>query len=150
MTAAFGTTVRAAPGSNATGIPIPDAVIESLGSSKKPPVIVRIGSYSYRTTVSSRWGGFIVPLSAERRDAAGVSAGEAIDVILELDLETRIVDVPRDLAAALDAAGTRGAFDALSPSRQKAQVTLVIDAKTAATRERRILAVISGLGDATR
>jgi hypothetical protein len=148
MTAAFRTTVQAAPGSKATGIPIPDEIIESLGSSRKPPVIVRIGGFSYRTTVSSRWGGFIVPLSAERREAAGLSAGDEIEVSLELDPETRIVEIPVDLATALEVSGTRAAFDALSPSRQKAQVALVGDAKTAGTRERRIAAVISELRDA--
>lgn len=40
----------------ATGIPVPEVVIASLGSSKKPALIVTIGEYTYRSTVGSMVG----------------------------------------------------------------------------------------------
>jgi hypothetical protein len=40
---------------------------------------------SYRTTVASRGGRFQVPLSAENRAAAGVAAGEQVDVEIQAD-----------------------------------------------------------------
>jgi len=43
-------------------------------------VRVTIGRHTYRTTVASRGGRFLVPLSAENRAAAGVAAGEQVDV----------------------------------------------------------------------
>ena len=54
-------------GRTATGIPIPDEVIESLGSSKRPPVTITINGYTYRTTAVPMGGRFFVPLSAANR-----------------------------------------------------------------------------------
>jgi len=59
----------------------------------------------------------------------------------------RVVDVPADLAEALDAVPpARRSFDALSYSRQRAHVLSVEGAKTDATRERRIAKVLADLG----
>ncbi len=127
---------------NATGIPVPDDVVAQLGGSKKPAVTVTIGDYIYRTTVASMYGGFIFPLSSEHRAAAGLSAGDPVEVTLELDLAPRTVEVPDDLAAALDAASLRPTFDALAPSHQKAHVTSVEGTKNPETRARRVAAVV--------
>jgi len=147
MAVIFTTIVLQAPGLQATGLPVPDDAVEALGHSKKPAVVVRVGDYSYRTTVSSRHGGFIVPLSAAHREAIGIAAGDEVEVVLELDLEPRTVDIPDDLAAALSAqAGARAAFDSLSPSKRAAHVAQVDGAKTPETRERRITGVLAQLG----
>ncbi|MGH3705185.1 MAG: YdeI/OmpD-associated family protein, partial [Agromyces sp.] len=58
----------------------------------------------------------------------------------------RTVEVPADLAAALDGAGARAAFDALSPSARKAHVSAVEGAKAAETRQRRIDGIVAKLG----
>jgi uncharacterized protein YdeI (YjbR/CyaY-like superfamily) len=55
------------------------------------------------------------------------------------------VEVPADLAAALDAAGVRVAFDALAFTYRKEHARSVVDAKTPATRERRIAKVVDTL-----
>lgn len=101
-------------GKTATGFQVPPEVVAQLGPGKKPKVTVRIGSHTYRSTVAVYGGQFMLPLSAENRSAAGVSAGDDIVVELELDTAERAVEVPQDLASALDAAGLRSAFDALS------------------------------------
>jgi uncharacterized protein YdeI (YjbR/CyaY-like superfamily) len=82
-------------------------------------------------------GRFLIPLNAENRAAAGVAAGDEVDVTLELDTEPRVVAVPADFAAAMDADGRR-TFDALSYTRQRELVEGIEGAKTPATRERRI------------
>ena len=46
-------------------------------------------------------GRCFVPLSAEHRTAAGVAAGDEVEVDIELDSEPREVAVPADLARAL-------------------------------------------------
>ena len=89
-------------GKTATGIEIPPEVVESLGAGKKPPVAVTINGHTYRSTVASRSGRFLVGVSAENRAAADVAAGDKIEVELELDDKPREVTVPDDLAAALD------------------------------------------------
>jgi len=96
----FRTTVELG-GKTATGMPVPPEVVEALGAGRKPPVRVTVGNHTYRSTVGSRGGVFLLPLSAENRAAAGVAAGDEVEVDVELDDQPREVAVPDDLAAAL-------------------------------------------------
>lgn len=146
MAETFSTTVFQPPGMNATGLPIPVAVVAALGSSKNPAITVSLKGYSYRSTVATRDGSYIVSLSSEHRAAAGVVAGEVVEVTIEMDTAPRTVEVPADLASALDASRTRAAFDALAPSKRKAFVVNVESAKAEDTRARRVAAIIAGLG----
>ncbi len=63
-------------GKTATGIEVPHEVIAALDSGKKPPVRVTLGDHTYRTTIAPRGERFLIPLSAENRESAGVSAGD--------------------------------------------------------------------------
>jgi Bacteriocin-protection, YdeI or OmpD-Associated/Domain of unknown function (DUF1905) len=133
-------------GKTATGFAVPDEVVEALGKGKRPPVTVRIGPHAYRSTVAVMDGRFMVPLSAENREAAGVAAGDETDVELELDTAARTVEVPDDFAAALDAEpAARRTFDALSNSNRKWHVLQVIGAKSDETRARRIAKSVATL-----
>jgi hypothetical protein len=134
----FHTTLRAA-GKTATGIEVPAELVERLGAGKKPAVSVTIGAHSYRSTIASRGERFLVGVSAENRAAAGVQAGDEIDVVIALDTAPREVIVPDDLAAALAAAPeARRFYDGLTYSDRKAHVTLVEGAGSPETRQRRI------------
>ncbi len=85
----------------------------------------------------------MLPLSAENREAAGVQPGERVEVTIEQDLEPRTVDVPQDLAAALEEVpGTRAVFDGLSYSARKEYVRQVESAKALETRQRRIAGIV--------
>ena len=145
MSVTFTTSIKQAPGMKATGIPIPDEVVAQLGSSKKPAVTITIGDYTYRTTIGIMGGQSLAPFSSEHRAASGLGAGDEIEVTIDLDTAPRTVEVPEDLASALDAAGARPAFDALSPSRQKAHVTSVEGTKNPETRARRVTAAVASL-----
>jgi hypothetical protein len=131
-------------GKTATGIQVPDEVVEKLGSGKRPPVVVTIGDYTYRTTVAPMGGGFWIPLAAEHREAAGVAAGQEVDVGLDLDTAPRDVAPPDDLSAAMDDAA-RAAFDGLAPSHKKEWVRWVEEAKKPETRTARIEKTVAGL-----
>jgi hypothetical protein len=131
-------------GKTATGIPIPDEVIEALGSSKRPPVAVTVNGHTYRTTAVRMGGRFLVPLSAENREAAGVAAGEDITVDIAPDTAPREVTLPDDLAAAMDDR-VRAAYDALSYSHRKEWVRWVEEAKKPETRATRIEKTVAGL-----
>lgn len=136
-------------GKTATGIEVPAEVVDALGSGKKPKVTVTINGYTYRSTVAVMGGRYLLPVAAEVRAGAGVAAGDEVDVEVELDTAPRVVEVPADLAAALDAApAARKAFDALSYSNQRGHVQSVDGAKTEATRQRRIAKVVDQLGSA--
>src|SRR3954452_20633873 len=126
-------------GKTATGLHIPDDVVAALGSGKRPAVRITIGGHTYRTTVASRGGRFLVPLSAENRAAAGVAAGERVDVEIQVATAPREVTVPPDLADALaHDSMAQHFFDALSYTHRKEWVRWIEAAKTPETREARI------------
>ena len=87
----------------ATGIQVPDEVIEALGGGKRPAVTLTVNGYTYRSTVATVSGRFMVGFNADHRAASGLGGGDAVDVDIELDTAPRIVEVPAELAAALDA-----------------------------------------------
>jgi hypothetical protein len=133
-------------GKTATGIEVPEEVVIGLNRGKRPPVRVTLRSYSYRTTVAPMSGSYWIPLSAEHRGGSGLSAGDDVEVDIEVDDEPRVVDVPADLAAALDQnPAARRAFDALSYSHQRQHVLAVEEAKKPETRQRRIDKTVADL-----
>jgi antitoxin component of MazEF toxin-antitoxin module len=141
----FRTTIELG-GKTATGMRVPPEVVEALGSGKRPAVRVTIGQHAYRSTVAVMGGAFMLPVSAEVRQAAGVAAGDDVEVELELDTAPREVDVPADFAAALDAdAEARRFFDGLSYSNRRRFVLGIEDAKTPETRQRRIDGAVAKL-----
>lgn len=146
MGATFTTTVVQAEGKNATGLRVPAEVITALGPQKRPKVMVSVNGYTYRSTVAAYGEVFMLPLSAEHRQAAGVMAGNEVEVRIALDTEPRTVDLPPDLAAALEAQpGARAAFDALGYSVRKEYVRQVESAKAQETRSRRIASIVAKL-----
>ena len=132
-------------GKTATGIEVPPEVVDSLGSGRKPAVTVTLnGRHTYRSSVASMGGVFMLPVSAEHRAGAGVAAGDVVDVDLELDTAPREVVVPQDLSDALDAdPAARAFFDGLSYSNRLRHVLAVDGAKTEETRQRRIAKAVS-------
>ena len=133
-------------GKTATGIEVPEDVVAALGSGQRPPVTVSLGGHTYRTTVARMGGRFLVPLSAENRTAAGVAAGDRVDVDIEADTGPREVTVPGDLAAALAQDGTaRATFDALSYTHRKEWVRWIEEAKRAETRASRLAKTVESL-----
>ena len=134
-------------GKTATGIELPADLVAALGSGKRPPVRVTIGGHAYRSTIAPMGGVFLVGVSAENRAAAGVAAGDEIDVEIELDTEPREVIVPADFAEALDGdSKAKQQFDKLSYSHKRQHVLAIEEAKTAETRQRRIAKAITMLG----
>ena len=126
-------------GKTATGIVVPPEVVADLGSSKKPAVKVTFNNHTYRTSIASMGGKYLIPVSAEIRAASGATAGDVLDIAVELDNEPREVTVPDDLSAALDASpDARHYFDALSYSNKLRHVLSINEAKSPETRERRI------------
>ncbi len=131
-------------GKTATGIAIPDEVVATLGESKRPAVTITLNGHTYRTTAVRMGGRFLVPLSAENREAAGVAAGDDVTVDIALDTAPREVELPADLAAAMDDAA-RTTYDGLSYTHRKEWVRWVEEAKKPETRASRIEKTVAGL-----
>lgn len=139
-------TVLQLEGKTATGIQVPEEIVQALGKTKKPPVRVTIGGHTYRSTVAAYGDVYMIPVAAEHRQAAGVKAGDEVEVTLELDTAPREVTVPPDFALALDQdAGAKQFFEGLSYSNKRRFVLNIEDAKTPETRQRRIDKAISNL-----
>jgi len=130
---------------NAEGIEVPEEIIKKLGSSRRPLVRVTIKKHTYRSAVAVVGGKFMIGVSVENRQAAGVQGGEEVDVTVELDLEPRTVEIPKDLKSALLEAGALEAFERSAPSMRKEYARQVQEAKAQETRERRISKIVEKL-----
>jgi hypothetical protein len=141
----FRTTVELG-GKTATGIEVPEEVVTSFGKGKRVPVQATINGYTYRSTVVSYQGRFMLPLSAENRTGANIAAGDEIEVQLVLDDAPREVSLPADFSAALAAdADAKRFFEGLSYSNKRRFVLSIEDAKTPETRQRRIEKSVASL-----
>lgn len=145
MKTTFTTDIRAV--GNNTGIEVPPENIAALGVGKRPAVKVMLPDHTYASTVAVMGGKFMIALSRANRDAAGLKAGDSVEVTLELDQEPRTVAVPSDLQKALDTAGVTARFNALAPSKRKAFVQQLEDAKTEETRTRRVTKVVASFSE---
>ena len=133
----FETTLTAS--GNNTGIVVPDDVMERLGRGKRPPVLVTVNGYEYRSTVAVMGGRYLISLSAAVRAATGLKGGDPISVVLRVADTPREVEVPADFAAAMEQQEpARQFFDGLSSSLQRYHVDNVNAAKAPETRQRRI------------
>jgi hypothetical protein len=139
------TTELLGAGGNKAGIEVPDHVLEALGGGKRVPVVVTVGGHTWASTTAVMGGSTLLGVSTENRRLAGVEPGQQIEVTLVREQGERQVVVPEDLAAELEAAGLRAAFDALAPGYRKNHVVQVEGAKTDETRRRRIAKVLDAL-----
>jgi hypothetical protein len=130
---------------NNTGTEVPAANVDALGAGRRPPVTVEVNGYVYASTVAVMGGKNLVPFAKSHREATGLVAGDDIEVTLTLEEGPRSVAVPEELRLALEAAAAQESFDALSYSRRKELARQVDDAKTEATKQRRIAKILAEL-----
>ena len=145
MSVRFRTTILQS-GKTAMGFIVPEEVVTALGAGKRPPVTVTINGYTYRNTVAVMGGEFMIGVSSEHRGPAKVAAGDEVDIDLELDSAPRTIDVPAELAAALDSdAAARATWDRLSYSNRSWHTLQVTGTNNPETRARRIEKSIAAL-----
>lgn len=133
------------PKGPATAIVLTDDQVLELGGGPRAAVLVTIGGATARLRLARMGGLNLIGLSKANRTALGVDIGDAISANIDLDTAERVVDVPADLAAALDAAGLREAFDALAFTHRKEHARSVTEAKREETRAKRVAAVVEKL-----
>ena len=123
---------------NNTGIEVPPANLAELGTSKRPPVQVTIGDYSYKSSVAVMAGKYLIAFTKVCRADTGLEAGDKITVRLELDSGVRFVEIPEGLRAALIKNDFLESFEKLAYSKRKEFARQVSEAKAEDTRGRRI------------
>ncbi len=136
-----------ATGGTTTGVRLPAEALAELGSGKRPRVRATFpNGFVLRARVGSHESVPFLAVSAATREAAGVRAGDALDIEIELDDEPEVVDVPGELANALDADPEAAAFFAgLTASQQRVFTSSVADAKKPGTRTARVTRAIDAL-----
>jgi hypothetical protein len=114
-------------GKTATGVRVPDEIVAPMG------------------------GDYWIGVSAEHRAGAGVAAGQLLDVEVEVDDAPREVEVPEDLATALQGdAKARAFFEGLSYTNQNSYVQWVTSAKKPETRADRVAKSVAALRDGVK
>lgn len=138
MTQTFRATI-AQTGRTACGIQVPEAVVEALGGSKRPAVVVTLDHYTYRSTVAPMGGEWWLGVNSDHRAASGLRAGDEVQVTLELATAPRELEAPAELAAALDADPVaRAFFDGLSYSNKRVFTMSVEGTSNPETKARRV------------
>jgi hypothetical protein len=135
--------------SSGTYVTIPLDVRAAFGRAR-PAVRVTVNGHTWRSTISVYGGVSMLGINRANREAARIAAGEVVSVVLESDDEPRTVDVPADLAAALDAApDARTSFDAMPYTHRLEYVRWLDEAKRPETRTRRLAAAIDRIRTGT-
>jgi hypothetical protein len=131
---------RLQPRGPAAAVVLADSQVEVLGEgAKRFGVVATVNGYTWRTSVARMGGEFLVGLSREVRDGAGVQAGDEVDVSLELDTKPREVEIPEALATALASdEEAKAAFDRLAFTHRKEYARWIAEAKREETRQSRI------------
>ncbi len=131
-------------GATTTGFEVPEEIVAELDGGGRPKVVAIVNDFTFRSTIAKMGGSYWLGVSAERREASGLSGGETYDVDVALDTAPRAVEVPDDLRAALDAEpAARDFWATLSFSNQRYHVDQLTSAKTADTRARRLAKSLS-------
>jgi hypothetical protein len=111
---------------------------ETFGKARAP-VVVTVRGVVLRTTVSVYGGRSYVGFRREIREQAKLAPGMKVRISVELDTEPREVEVPADLARALESdEAARAAWAKLSFTHRKEHVQALADAKKPETRARRL------------
>ena len=143
----FRAVVNRKEGGDVCSIDIPFDVEKTFGARGRVPVRGTLNGAPFRSSVF-RMGGdchFMV-VNRQMREAAGVTGGETVPVVLERDDEPRTIEPPADFARALKAnREAQATWDKLSYTHRREHVEHIEEAKRPETRQRRIEKTISQL-----
>ncbi len=121
-------------------IDVPSEVSEVLGGDTHIRVVGRVGGEPFRSNLAPRGGGLhrlFVHSDIWRK--LGVDVGDTVDIEIERDEEEWEITVPADLAEAMpEGSEALEAFQALTVPNRKRFIDRIEEAKTPATRKRRI------------
>jgi len=121
--------------------------VEATFGSKRPKVKALIEGVPYRG-ILTRMGGpnHMLIILKGIREQIGKTFGDEVKVIVELDAEERVIEIPKDLMKELKKDKVAKAFfDQLSYTHQKEYVRWVEEAKKDETRQNRIIKTIEML-----
>ena len=114
-------------------------VEKAFGKRGRVPVRGTLNGAPFRGSLFPMGGCHFMVVNRHLREAAGVSGGETVPVVMERDDEPRVIDPPADFARALgESRGALDAWDKLSYTHRREHVEHIEEAKKPETRLRRI------------
>jgi hypothetical protein len=133
-------------GSEVAGMKPPFNVVEVFQRKGRVPVKGTINGFPFRSSLMNMGDGHMMAVNAQLRAGAKCKAGDTVDVVMELDEEVRVVEVPGYLKKiiAFDPAA-KESWSKLSFTHQKEYVREIDGAKRPETREKRIAAMMDAL-----
>jgi hypothetical protein len=133
-------------GGNTAGFRIPDQVVDELMAGRRPKVVATVGDYSWRSSIARMGDSFWLGVSMANRAAAGIEAGQTLDLDVVVDDVPRIVKPPDDLAAELAThPAAADGWARLSYSKQRDIADAIDAAKKPETRARRVQKALAEL-----
>jgi hypothetical protein len=132
-------------------VEVPNDVVNALGGRGRTPVRASFNGIPYRGSIVSMGGSFVLGVQKAILGEAGASAGDTLDVVVELDAAPREVEVPDDLRNELDRRKTlRAAWDRSSYSHRREYAAAITEAKRPETRRRRIEKTLQALAERSK
>ncbi|HKN22845.1 MAG TPA: YdeI/OmpD-associated family protein [Terracidiphilus sp.] len=135
------------PGGAWTILPIPFNVAEVFGTKARVPVAGTMNGFAFRNSLMPEGDGtHRMMVGKELQAGAKARAGDIVSVVMKHDDETRSVEVPAELAAALKKNKQAASFFvALSPSCKAEYANWISNAKQAETKAGRAAKAIGML-----
>ena len=124
----------------------PFDVVTVFGRKGRVPVKGTINGFPYRSSLMNMGDGHMMVVNAQVRDGAKCERGDVVSVVMELDEDTRAVDVPAYLKKMIE--GDRKArefWPKVSFTHHKEYVREIESAKRSETKEKRIAAMMDAL-----
>lgn len=129
---------------------VPFDVRKEFGRAR-PPVKASINGYGYRSTICVYEGKYYLPVRSDHREAAGVKAGDIVEVTITPDTEVRAVEIPSELAAAFAKnRQAKASWERLSYTNKKEHAVAILTAKKPETRTRRLQKILQTLTEQSR
>ena len=128
-------------------VALPFDVEGVYGTRGRVKIKATFDGHPYRGSIAPMGGRHVLGIAKSIRDQLGKSVGDRVAVTLELDTEERTVDVPPELAEALEASPAAAEFyGGLSYTCRKEYAQWIAEAKRPETRMRRAAKAIDMLG----
>ena len=124
----------------------PVDVIEWFGTRARVPIRGTINGFPFRSSLMPCGSGRMMPVSKTLCQGAGVQPGDVVDVVMERDVEERMVEAPPELKKELARSKVaQERWDELAFTHKKEMANSISGAKQEETKKRRLAKVVQVL-----
>ncbi|GAC1357143.1 MAG: hypothetical protein NVSMB31_17680 [Vulcanimicrobiaceae bacterium] len=120
-----------------TFLRVPKRVMDVFAPRKRVPVRGTLNGTPFVTTITDMGDGPMIGVRKSLREAAKITQGDTVNVVVQHDTSTRDVTVPKDLTEAMSPA-ERARFEKFSFTHKREYIEAIESAKRPETRTRRI------------